>query len=144
VRRPVFLHQRDAHADFLPILREHRPHLVDAVVHCFTDTQAAMEDYVALDCSIGITGWICDERRGQGLREVARHIPDDRLLVETDAPYLLPRTAPKPVPGAPNRRNEPAFLPYVVQALAAARGQAPAHVAHVSRSNGARFFRLLG
>jgi TatD DNase family protein len=143
LQRPMFLHQRDAHADFLPILREHRPQLVDAVVHCFTDTQAAMEDYVALDCSIGITGWICDERRGLGLREVARHIPDDRLLVETDAPYLLPRTAPKPE-GAQSRRNEPAFLPYVVQALAEARGQPSAHVAQVTRSNGARFFRLLG
>lgn len=137
-RKPVFLHQRDAHAAFLPILREHRAQLVDVVVHCFTDTQAALEDYLALGCYIGITGWICDERRGLGLREVARHIPDDRLLVETDAPYLLPRTAPR----ASHRRNEPAYLPYVVRALAEARAQPEQHVARITTENAQRFFRI--
>ena len=136
--KPVFLHQRDAHVAFLPILKEFRPQLADAVVHCFTDTQAALEDYLALDCSIGITGWICDERRGLGLREVARHIPDDRLLVETDAPYLLPRTAPKTA----HRRNEPMYLPYVVRALAKARGQDEEHVGRITTDNARRFFRL--
>ena len=138
VGKPVFLHQRDAHADFLPILREHRPQLSGAVVHCFTDTQAALEDCLALDCYVGITGWICDERRGLGLREVAKRIPDDRLLIETDAPYLLPRTAPK----TRHRRNEPATLPYVVRALAEARGQSEAHVAGITTDNAARLFRL--
>ena len=138
LRKPVFLHQRDAHAEFLPMLREHRAHLAGAVVHCFTDTRDAMQDYLALDCAIGITGWICDERRGLGLREVAKHIPDDKLLVETDAPYLLPRTAPK----ATHRRNEPAYLPYVVRALAEARGQDEAHVARVTTDNARRFFGL--
>jgi TatD DNase family protein len=138
VRKPVFLHQRDAHAAFLPILQEFRAQLVDVVVHCFTDTQAALEDYLSLGCYIGITGWICDERRGLPLREVARHIPDDRLLVETDAPYLLPRSAPK----AAHRRNEPMYLPYVVRALAQARGQAEAQVAKVTTDNALRFFRL--
>jgi TatD DNase family protein len=138
LRKPVFLHQRDAHADFLPILREHRPQLAGAVVHCFTDTRAALDEYLALGCSIGVTGWICDERRGLGLREAARHIPDDRLLIETDAPYLLPRTAPK----ASHRRNEPAFLPYVVRALAEARGQDEAHVARVTTQNAQRFFGI--
>jgi TatD DNase family protein len=135
--KPVFLHQRDAHADFLPILREHRPQLADAVVHCFTDTEAALDDYLALGCCIGITGWICDERRGQGLRAAARRIPEDRLLVETDAPYLLPRTAPKTA----HRRNEPMFLPYVIRALAQARGQTEAHVARITAENARRFFR---
>ena len=137
-RKPVFLHQRDAHADFLPILKEHRAQLAGAVVHCFTDTVAALEDYLALDCSIGITGWICDERRGLGLREAAKLIPDDKVLVETDAPYLLPRTAPK----ATHRRNEPGLLPYVVRALAEARGQDEAHVARITTDNARRFFRL--
>ena len=136
--KPVFLHQRDAHADFLPILREYRPRLADAVVHCFTDTAAALEDYLALDCYVGITGWICDERRGLGLRESSKHIPDDRLLVETDAPYLLPRTAPK----TSHRRNEPMFLPYVVRALAEARGQSEGHVARITADNATKFFRL--
>ena len=137
-RKPVFLHQRDAHAAFLPILKEFRAQLVDVVVHCFTDTRAALEDYLSLGCYIGITGWICDERRGMGLREAATHIPDDRLLVETDAPYLLPRTAPKTA----HRRNEPMYLPYVVRALAQARHQAEAQVAQVTTDNALRFFRL--
>ncbi|MGH8442975.1 MAG: TatD family hydrolase [Nevskiaceae bacterium] len=137
-RKPVFLHQRDAHAEFLPILKEHRPQLVGVVVHCFTDTAAALEDYLALGCSIGITGWVCDERRGLALREAVKAIPDDRLLVETDAPYLLPRTAPKPA----HRRNEPMFLPFVVRALAEARGQTEAHVGDITADNAKRFFRL--
>ncbi len=136
--KPLFLHQRDAHADFLPMLKEHRALLADTVVHCFTDTQAALEDYLALGCSIGITGWVCDERRGLPLREAVKAIPDDRLLVETDAPYLLPRTGPK----VAHRRNEPAYLPYVVRALAEARGQDETHVAAATAANARRFFRL--
>jgi TatD DNase family protein len=136
--KPLFLHQREAHADFLPILREHRPQLGAVVVHCFTDTRAALEDYLALDCHIGITGWVCDERRGRDLFETVRHIPDERLLIETDAPYLQPRNAPK----APSRRNEPCYLPYVVRALAQARGQSEAHVAQISGDNARKFFSL--
>jgi TatD DNase family protein len=138
LRKPLFLHQRDAHADFLPMLREHRAQLGHVVVHCFTDTRDALHDYLSLDCHIGITGWICDERRGAPLIESARDIPDDRLLVETDAPYLLPRTAPK----VAHRRNEPAYLPWVVKSLAAARGQVEAHVAGITSANARRFFAL--
>ena len=138
LNKPLFLHQRDAHEDFLSILHEWRPRLSNVVVHCFTDTRAAMNDYLALDCYIGITGWICDERRGAHLIEAVRDIPDDRLLIETDAPYLLPRTAPKQA----SRRNEPAFLPWVVKALAAARGQHEDEVARLSSANAMRFFGL--
>jgi TatD DNase family protein len=138
LKKPLFLHQRDAHEDFLAILREWRPRLSNVVVHCFTDTRAAMNDYLALDCHIGITGWICDERRGAHLIEAVRDIPNDRLLIETDAPYLLPRTAPKQA----SRRNEPAFLPWVVKALATARGQSEGDIARLSRDNALRFFEL--
>ncbi len=140
LKKPVFLHQRDAHADFGPILREFRPRLAEVCVHCFTDTREALEDYLALDCYVGITGWICDERRGRPLYELAPLIPADRLLVETDAPYLLPRNAPK----ATDRRNEPAFLPYVVDALAKARGAEAAGIARITAENARRFFRLPG
>ncbi|HWU68010.1 MAG TPA: TatD family hydrolase [Stenotrophobium sp.] len=138
LRRPLFLHQRDAHADFLAMLGEYRSRLGDVVVHCFTDTRAALNDYLALDCHIGITGWICDERRGAHLLEAVTDIPDHRLLIETDAPYLLPRTAPK----AASRRNEPAYLPWVVKALATARNQAEAHVAQITSTNARRFFNI--
>ncbi len=135
---PVFLHQRDAHPDFLAILREFRGALGAVVVHCFTDTQAAMEDYLDLDCHIGITGWICDERRGRHLLDAVRVIPDHRLLAETDAPYLLPRTAPK----SGDRRNEPAMLPWVIRALAGARDQTEAQVAAITATNARAFFSL--
>ncbi len=138
-KKPVFLHQRDAHGDFLGILREYRSSLVDCVVHCFTDTAAALEDYLALDCHIGITGWLCDERRGTHLIEAVRRIPAERLLVETDAPYLAPRTL-RPPPK--DRRNEPAFLPWIVRAIAEARGSNEATIAEQTRANAQRFFRL--
>ncbi|MEK6806436.1 MAG: TatD family hydrolase [Pseudomonadota bacterium] len=142
LKKPVFLHQRDAHIDFLPILREHRSHLADVVVHCFTDTRAALEDTLALDCHIGITGWVCDERRGAALREIVALIPDDRLLIETDAPYLLPHNAPAELKKSTGRRNEPALLPWVVKALAQLRNQTEQHVADITTANAQRFFRL--
>ena len=121
------------------ILRDYRPRLCDAIVHCFTDTAAACADYLQLDCHIGLTGWICDERRGSHLNEVARMIPAARLLIETDAPYLLPRTL-KPKPK--DRRNEPAFLPAVLEAVAAARGEPPAATAALTAANARRVFGL--
>jgi TatD DNase family protein len=137
--KPVFLHQRDAHHDFLAILKDYRRALVDCVVHCFTDTVDALEDYIALDCHIGITGWICDERRGRHLLEAVQRIPPRRLLIETDAPYLLPRSI-RPHP--PDRRNEPAYLPWVLRAIAEARGEDPAALAAQTTLNARRFFRL--
>ena len=140
--RPLFLHQRDAHTDFLSMIRQHRQDLGNVCVHCFTDTLEAAEDYLALDCHIGITGWICDERRGGHLKSVVPRIPQDRLMVETDAPYLLPRNIPRPLRPRNARRNEPAFLPYVVQMIADARGQTPDTIADITRDNARRFFNL--
>ncbi|MCC7462745.1 MAG: TatD family hydrolase [Gammaproteobacteria bacterium] len=118
--KPVFLHQRDAHADFMAILRQHRRRLPRAVAHCFTGTASELEDYLALDLHIGITGWICDERRGLQLREIVGRIPAGRLMLETDAPYLLPRDLdPRPA----SRRNEPMYLPHIAAVVAACRGE---------------------
>jgi TatD DNase family protein len=133
----VFLHQRDAHDDFIAILREHRD--TRGVAHCFTAGEAERDAYLELGLHIGITGWINDERRGLHLREVVKGIPADRLMLETDAPYLLPRDI-KPSPKT--RRNEPAFLPYVVRAVAAARGQSPEAVAEASTVTARKFFGL--
>ena len=137
--KPVFLHQRDAHADFMAILREFRGSITDAVAHCFTGTRRELDDCLALDLAIGITGWICDERRGLHLLQMMGAIPAERLMVETDAPYLLPRTL-KPKPS--NRRNEPAFLPEVARAVAQARGESLEQLAAASTAAAARFFRL--
>ena len=136
---PLFLHQRDAHADFLPLLRAVRDAVPAAVVHCFTDQRQALYDYLDLDCHIGITGWICDERRGTHLRELVALIPPTRLLLETDAPYLLPRTL-RPPPT--DRRNEPAFLTEVLAAVAAARGEAPHALAALTSANARAVFGL--
>ena len=136
---PVFLHQRDAHDDFVEVLEPELPHLSRAVAHCFTGEGESLREYLAMGLYIGITGWICDERRGKHLHDIVHIIPDDRLLIETDAPYLLPRTIqPKPK----SRRNEPMYLPEVVKVVAEARGQAEEHVAKITTDNARRFFSL--
>ncbi|HEU0224523.1 MAG TPA: TatD family hydrolase [Steroidobacteraceae bacterium] len=137
--RPLFLHQRDAHADFLAMLREHPGPASRAVLHCFTGGPAELEDCLALGLSIGVTGWICDERRGQALREAVPRIPDQRLMIETDAPYLLPRNL-KPAPA--HRRNEPMYLPVVLAETARCRGQSPEAVAACTTANALRLFEL--
>lgn len=138
-KKPVFLHQRDAHDDFLAILKAHRDRLPAVVVHCFTDTRTALHDYLDLDCHIGITGWICDERRGTDLYAMAADIPSNRLMIETDAPYLLPRSlSPRPKV----HRNEPRWLPEVLRILALARGEAPATLASSTTATARRFFSL--
>lgn len=115
VEKPVFTHQRDAHDCFISILREYRDALKQIVVHCFTDNKTALFDYLELDCHIGVTGWICDERRGAELQQLVKYIPDNRLMLETDAPYLLPRDLrPKPA----SRINEPSYLPHIAEAIA--------------------------
>jgi TatD DNase family protein len=135
--KPVFLHQRDAHDDFLAILREHR--VTNAVAHCFTAGEKERDAYLELGLHIGITGWINDERRGLHLREVVKGIPADRLMIETDAPYLLPRDI-KPTPKT--RRNEPGYLPYVVRAIAKARGESEDAIAAASTTTARTFFAL--
>ena len=116
LQKPVFLHQRDAHEDFVSILKSCGNHLPRAVAHCFTGTIEEVNDYVILDLYIGVTGWICDERRAQDLQRAVKHIPLDRLMLETDAPYLLPRDlTEKPLE---KNRNEPCYLPHIAQAVA--------------------------
>ena len=136
---PVFCHQRDAHSRFVAILREYRERLGRVVVHCFTDSREALLECLELDCHIGITGWICDERRGLELQQLVRLIPAERLLLETDAPYLLPRDLePKPA----SRINEPAYLPHILEAVARHRGQPADELAAQCLANTRAFFDL--
>ena len=138
--KPVFLHQRDGHDAFVAILKDYLPRLAGGVAHCFTGDERELRDYLEMGLSIGITGWICDERRGQHLRELVRLIPLDRLMVETDAPYLLPRDL---VPKPSHRRNEPRFLPHIVATLAACRGEDMATVANATTRNALEFFNFI-
>jgi TatD DNase family protein len=136
-RKPLFLHQRDAHERFVSILSEYLPKTAGGVAHCFTAGVAEANDYLAMGLYIGITGWICDERRGQHLREVVRDIPIDRILIETDAPYLLPRDLKlKPA----SRRNEPMYLAHILATIAQCRGEDSAAIAIATRENTRRLF----
>jgi TatD DNase family protein len=136
---PLFLHMRDAHPDFHAILRDMRSELSDVVVHCFTGNQEELEDYLELDCHIGITGWICDERRGSHMKEFLKEIPADRLMIETDAPYLKPRDLR---PRVKSHRNEPCWLPWILNAAAESRGEDPEALAKQTTLNAQRFFRI--
>ena len=138
-RKPVFLHQRDAHEDFAAILADYAPRLVGGVAHCFTGGPRELERYLELGLAIGVTGWVCDERRGGALRAAVPGIPAGALMVETDAPYLLPRDlSPKPV----TRRNEPAYLPHVARSVAALRGERFGDLAAATTRNARRLFGL--
>ncbi|WP_017132948.1 TatD family hydrolase, partial [Pseudomonas agarici] len=136
---PVFLHERDANPRLLEILRDYRDHLPAAVVHCFTGEQQALFSYLDLDLHIGITGWICDERRGTHLHRLVKEIPRERLMLESDAPYLLPRSLrPKPK----NGRNEPAYLTEVLREVALHCGVSETELAAHSTACARSFFGL--
>lgn len=144
LNKPVFLHQRDAHERFLPLLKEQRDRLPEVVVHCFTGNKQELFDYLDLGCDIGITGWLCDQRRGGELRELVVSIPDSQLMIETDAPYLLPHNLHEAlgVEPAVKKRNEPAFLPAVLQQLALCRQQDATELAQHCLTNSLRLMQL--
>lgn len=135
--KPLFLHERDAHERFVGLLREHPG--VRGVVHCFTGTARELEVYLSMGLYIGITGWICDERRGQHLVPLLPRIPLDRLMIETDAPFLTPRDL-RPPPA--DRRNEPAFLPHIARAVAKAARREVAEIAAATTKTAETFFGL--
>ncbi|HPG93878.1 MAG: TatD family hydrolase [Dokdonella sp.] len=137
--KPLFLHQRDAHADFMAVMRNFAGRIGKVVVHCFTGTREEMVDYLDAGWHIGITGWLCDERRGTHLRELVRDIPAECLMIETDSPYLLPRNVqPKPS----HRRNEPMYLEHIVMELARDRGEAVELTAAQATATSRAFFAI--
>ena len=139
VQLPVFMHQRDAHDRFVELLKQARGSIAGGVAHCFTGGREELHAYLDMDLYIGITGWVCDERRGHKLREALADIPLDRLLIETDAPYLLPRDL-KPQPKT--RRNEPVYLTHVLDRIAHERKQSLELIATASHDNATRLFGL--
>ena len=113
--KPLFLHQRDSHDDFIKILRKYSSDINKSVVHCFTGTKKQLNDYLELDCYIGVTGWICDAKRNVELRKTIKNIPLERLMIETDCPYLIPKNLEeKPK----NNRNEPTYLNHIANEVA--------------------------
>ena len=139
-QKPLFLHQRDAHEDFISIIRSCRSDLNQIVAHCFTGNIEEVNDYVLLDMYVGVTGWICDERRGQSLQQAVKHIPIDRIMLETDAPYLLPRDAQqKPVE---KNRNEPYYLPHIARSVARHMELDEAKLITAAFENSCEFFNI--
>ena len=141
LQMPVFIHERDAHDMMAEVLFPRLSDLPGAVIHCFTGNQEQLANYIAQDLYIGITGWICDERRGLGLQEIVANIPLNRILIETDAPFLLPRDL-DPLPQS--RRNEPKYLPHIMQTIARCMGVQPVELAKVSSENAKTLFSLVG
>ncbi len=141
---PLFVHDRDSGGETARLLDAHGAVPEQVVIHCFTGSRADLDTWLDAGYYVGITGWICDERRGGELQTLAPLIPDDRLLIETDAPYLLPRTMPKRGPEAPvrSRRNEPGFLPWVAREVARCRETEPQEIAALTARNAERLFRL--
>lgn len=121
-QKPVFLHEREAFQDFHRILSKYAGQLKGMCVHCFTGGQRELEAYLALGCYIGITGWVTDDKRGAELQRVIPLIPRERLLIETDAPFLLPKNIPPNLLGSDSSggrpRNKPKYLPFVAQRIA--------------------------
>lgn len=136
---PLFLHQRDAFQPWFTILKPYFNKVPAMVSHCFTGSKEELKQCLAADMYIGITGWLCDERRGQSLRDIVNMIPLNRLLIETDAPYLTPRTI-KPKPKS--SRNEPSYLPYVLNELSSLMGIDPEDIACQTSLNARQVFNL--
>ncbi len=133
ISKPLFLHQRDAHEEFLSVLDNHKFNQ-KLIVHCFTGNLSELEEYLKRDFYIGITGWVCDLKRGKELRECINQIPEDKLLIETDSPYLSPR---KKI-----RRNEPKFLIDVAEEVATLRNETTESIINSSYKNSLNFFNL--
>ena len=139
LKMPVFLHDRESYNDFAKILRQYPTVAKKSVVHCFTGNRYEVEDYIELGCYIGVTGWICDERRGDELREAVRYIPPERLMIETDGPFLIPRDL-KPKPK--KNRNEPKYLPHILDRIANEMGLDSQELGEQVTENTLNFFNL--
>jgi TatD DNase family protein len=136
---PLFLHQRDAFSPWFEALKPFIDRVPAMIAHCFTGKKVELEQCVEANMYIGITGWLCDERRGKELQEIIKFIPLNRLLIETDAPYLTPRTIrPRPK----SSRNEPSYLPYIVQKIAEITAIDPDEIACQTSINARKVFNL--
>ena len=135
---PLFLHQRDAHEDFMKIISKYKKDISKAVVHCFTGTQKELDDYLEMGFHIGLTGWICDERRNVDLRKSLINIPIEKLMIETDCPYLIPRNLnDKPK----NNRNEHSYLPHIASEIASLVRIDINQLANATFQNSMNFFK---
>ena len=134
---PLYLHQRDAHGDFIRIIKENISNFPKFVVHCFTGTQAELDEYLELGAYIGLTGWICDAKRNIDLRKSIKNIPIEKMMIETDSPYLIPKNLmvkPK------KNINEPKYLPHIANEICELTGYDLEELKSATSNNAIEFF----
>jgi len=134
---PLYLHQRDAHSDFIRIIKENISNFPKFVVHCFTGTQAELDEYLELGAYIGLTGWICDAKRNIDLRKSIKNIPIEKMMIETDSPYLIPKNLllkPK------KNINEPKYLPHIANEICELTGYELEELKSATSNNAIKFF----
>ena len=134
---PLYLHQRDAHSDFIHIIKERRNNFPKFVVHCFTGTQKELDDYLELGAYIGLTGWICDAKRNIDLRKSIKNIPIEKMMIETDSPYLIPKN----LINKPKKNiNEPKYLPHIANEICELTGYELEELKLATSNNAIDFF----
>ena len=134
---PLYLHQRDAHNDFIRIIRENRKNFPKFVVHCFTGTQKKLDEYLDLGAYIGLTGWICDAKRNIDLRQSIKNIPIEKMMIETDSPYLIPKN----LLNKPKKNiNEPKYLPHIANEICELTGYELEELKLATSKNAINFF----
>lgn len=133
---PVFLHERDSGDDFVNILKKYK---VSGVVHCFTGKPEHVKEYIKMGFYIGITGWVSDHRRNKTLLESIKYIPLNKLLIETDCPFLTPYNMPF---AGKHKRNEPKYLKYIVKTLASLYKVTENEVIKSTTENAKSLFRI--
>jgi len=138
VNKPLFLHERSAFKRFNEITDEYLPKLPKAVVHCFTGTLHEAKTYLDKGFYLGFTGAISDQNRFKHLEEVVKYVPLDRMMIETDSPFMLPKNMPR----QQSRRNEPAFLPYIAQTIAHLKKISISEVAEETTDVARNFFSI--
>ncbi|MCZ6710284.1 MAG: TatD family hydrolase [Gammaproteobacteria bacterium] len=140
VEKPVFVHDRDSDGKVFDLLDERAGELSGVVVHCFTGTGTDLARYLNAGYYIGVTGWVCDPRRGRMLQDLVPDIPLDKLLVETDAPFLAPRNTSANT--SKKGRNEPAFLKFIIEKIAELKQCDPSQIASATHRNASILFDL--
>lgn len=139
---PLFLHERAAFDDFNAIMNSYKEQIPKSVVHCFTGSLDEAKYYLEKGYFLGFTGAISDERRFSQLKEVIEYTPLDRMMIETDAPFMLPKNMSNRSLRNNERRNEPAFLPYVASYIAQIKNISIEKVQDETTLVANRFFNL--
>ena len=134
---PVIFHERDSNGRLIEILKTYFNNVKSGVIHCFSGNKAELEQYLDLGLYIGITGIVTIKNRGADLRKLVPFMPVDRILIETDAPYLTP--APEK---NHTRRNEPAFVRSVLLKLAMVREEDPEYLSAKIWDNTCRLYGI--